>query len=223
MRPIKPFADITSKRLKPLGYKRAGNHWRLSTDEIHKVIKLEHCSLSGELFVYIGAWIRRIEDVSIRTVKPDTLSIHVKTDIWSLLPRLEYYYFRAALYSILPEEYDDLFSPQIINHAMECAWDEEKWMVEESYIKNPPIGFDAKRRIFESSLTEHLIPFLKNFESEAAILDCVKNENFDIHMQDKVAQFFDISIHDQSDKFTIFVSELDAKRHIELYRARLSD
>ena len=223
MRPIKPFADITSQHLKPLGFKRAGNHWRFSTDETHVAIELEHCSISGALFVHIGAWIRRIEDVAIGTVKPDTLSIHVKTDLWNLLPKLEYYYFRAALRSILPEEYDDPILPQIINHAMEYAWDDEKWMVEESYIKNPPIGFDAKSRIFESALTEHLIPFLKNFVSEAAILDCVKNENFQILMQDEVAQFFGISIHDQSDTFAIYVGDFDAQRHIELYNARFSD
>lgn len=220
MRPIKPFADITSKHLKPLSFKRAGNHWRLSTDETHIAIELEHCLISGELFLHIGAWIRRIEDVALETVKPDLLSIHVKTDIWNLLPRLEYYYFRAALFSILPQEYDSVLSPQFINHAMDYAHDEEKWMVEESYIKNPPIGLAAKTRIFESALTKHFIPFLKNLESESAILECVRNEKFEIQMQDEAAQFLGISIFEQSEKFVIFSGDLDAKRHMELYRAR---
>lgn len=223
MNPNKPFADLTSKHLKPLGFKRAGNHWRISTEETHIAIKLKHCSISGELSVHIGAWIRRIEDVDVQAVKPDTLSVHVKTSIWHLLPRLNRHYFSVALRSILPEEYDKLLTPQEINFAKEYASVEETWMVEESCIKNPPIGLAAKTRIFESALAGYLVPFVKHFESEAAILACVKNGSYEIHMQDEAAHFLGLSIHDQSDTFLLYVSELDAKRHLEIMAAFYSN
>jgi hypothetical protein len=96
-------------------------------------------------------------------------------------------------------------------------------MVEEAYIKNQLLGLKAKTKLFETAIRKHLVPFLKRLETEAAILECCRGEDFPIYMNDNVARFFAISINDQTDTFSIFANELDAKKHIELVKARLGE
>ncbi|HEX8549481.1 MAG TPA: DUF4304 domain-containing protein [Cytophagaceae bacterium] len=56
----KEFKDIISEVLKPLGFKKKRNYWRLETDEIEKIINLQRSNFSNLYYVNFGYNIKKL-------------------------------------------------------------------------------------------------------------------------------------------------------------------
>lgn len=82
------LVGLLGQMLKPLGFRKAGNNWRLETAEAIVVVNLQKSAWGNTYYLNLGAFVKSIEDEPGRTrnrARPSIVDCHYRIRIEDLL------------------------------------------------------------------------------------------------------------------------------------------
>ena len=163
-----PLIQLLNELLKPRGYRKMGKHWRKDAGDTVIALVLHDLIGAGVFQIRFGAWLKAIEEMAFKDVKPVLCRTHLYMDLIDPCPNpLKIKILRALHFH---GDYLLAATPGsgILDEALEAALDEVD--------KNEPLTEEYRVEVVREAMEDYAIPVMEGMETAAGLQSVLEEE-----------------------------------------------
>ena len=163
-----PVIQLLNESLKPRGFRKMGKHWRKDAGDTIIALVLHDLIGAGVFQIRFGAWLKAIEEMAFKDVKPVLFRTHLYMNLIDPCPHpLKLKIFRALNFTG-----DHLFvatpGSGLLDEALEAAFYEVD--------KDEPLTDEYRVETIREAMEGYAIAVMKKMETTTGLLSVLEEE-----------------------------------------------